>query len=175
MGIPHIFVKCDVSGPALEADIVKKVVEKHPVDAVILGGTGLQVTQIKSVQDALLPLGIETFAAHAGFEHGELIEDMIKKGYKIMITQYAAEGINEKWLGKMLNKESFGELKLLSAKYGFHIGGDGSAFDTFVVGCPLFKKRIKFLSMQKYKDGKYSGYLVADSPVVIEKFIQKSL
>ena len=175
LNIPHITVPCNVANPKLEANIVKKVVQKYPVDAVILGGTGLQVTQIKSIQDALLPLGIETFASHAGLDHDRLIEEMLEKNYKIMITQFAAEGLNEQWLGKILTKESFNELRKLSLKYGFHIGGDGSSFDSFVLDCPLFNKKIEFKSIKKVKETMFSGYLTAESPVLIEKEIQKSL
>src|SRR3989344_5234965 len=52
LGIPHFYVKCKVADPVKEADIVKEVVEsnkrKMKVDAVVLGGTGLQETQLKS-------------------------------------------------------------------------------------------------------------------------------
>lgn len=173
--LPHIIVQCNIANPKLEARIVRKVVEKKPVDAVILGGTGLQVTQIKSIQNALLPLGVETFASHAGYDHEEILKDMLNKGYRIMITQFAAEGLHESWLGIILDKQSFSELKHLSQLYGFHIGGDGSAFDTFVLDCPLFKKRIEFQSFKKYHDGEFSGYLIAESPMIVEKPIQKSL
>ncbi|MFH1591858.1 MAG: diphthine--ammonia ligase [Candidatus Woesearchaeota archaeon] len=175
LGIPHIITTCDIADPELEAGIVKNIVEKHPVDAVILGGTGLQVTQIKAVQDALLPLRVETFASHVGEEHGDLIGDMLEKGYKIMISQFAAEGLGEEWLGRVLDKDSYKELKYLSTKHGFHVGGDGSAFDTFVLDCPLFERRIEFGSIKKYKESGFSGYLVAESPKIVEKAIQKSL
>ena len=175
LGIKHILVMCNVAGPKIEAKIIRKVVEKNPVDAVILGGTGLQVTQIKSIQDALLPLGVETFASHAGYDHGKLVEEMLEKGYKIMITQFAAEGLNEEWLGKVLDKASFRDIKYLSMKYGFHVGGDGSAFDTFVLDCPLFKGKVEFDSIKKYKDGEFSGYLVAKGVKIIKKVIEKSL
>jgi len=175
LGIRHILVECDIADPKLEADIIRKVVEKNPVDAVILGGTGLQVTQIKSVQDALLPLRIETFASHAGYDHGKLVEEMLEKGYKIMITQFAAEGLNDRWLGKILDEESYKEIKYLSMRFGFHAGGDGSAFDTFVLDCPLFKGEIVFDSVKKYKESGFSGYLMANEVKIIKKAIQKSL
>ena len=54
LGIPHFYVKCKVADPVKEASIVQKVVEKcqkkMKIDAVVLGGTGLQETQLKSIQ-----------------------------------------------------------------------------------------------------------------------------
>src|SRR4030042_5735411 len=47
LGLKQIMVKCNVANPKKEAQIVKEVVEKNKVDALILGGVGLQVTQLK--------------------------------------------------------------------------------------------------------------------------------
>jgi len=175
LGIPHIIVPCTVADPKKEADIVKKVVEKNPVQAVILGGTGLQVTQIKSIQDALLPLNVETFASHAGQEHGDLLKQMIQKGHKIMISQFAAEGLDKSWLGRILDEEAVEELIALSDEFGFHDGGDGSAYDTFVVDSPLFKKKIDFNSLEKIEESEFSGYLIANRPELVEKSLQQHL
>ncbi len=175
LGIPHVLVTCGVADPIKEAEIVRDVVKENPVDAVLLGGTGLQVTQIKSVQDALLPLGVEAFAAHAGMEHEELLREMVKRGYKIMISQFACEGLDEEWLGKVLDEKSVEELIDLSQEYGFHSGGDGSAFDTFVVDCPLFDKKINFFGLEKFSDGEFSGFVVGHEPQITEKPIRQSL
>ena len=77
----------------------------------ILGGVGLQETQIKSIREAMFPLGIEVFASHTGNDHSPLVEQMINKGYRIVITQVAADGLTEEWLGKELTKENFEKLK----------------------------------------------------------------
>src|SRR3989338_8878467 len=70
IGIPHIYTTCSVADPVKEADIVKQIVQKQEkVDSVVLGGTGLQETQLGSIQKALRPLNVEVFAAHAGEEH----------------------------------------------------------------------------------------------------------
>ena len=81
LGFRHVLINCDVADPKAEATLVREVVERDKVDALILGGIGLQVTQIKSLQDALLPLGVECFAAHAGYDHKELMEEMLSKGF----------------------------------------------------------------------------------------------
>src|SRR3989338_9455168 len=97
MKIPHVFGKCSVADPEQEALIVKNIVQKNqktnPVNAVVLGGTGLQETQLKSIQNALRPLRIEVFAAHAGEEHDLVIEKMLGKGYEIIVAQVASDGL----------------------------------------------------------------------------------
>jgi len=143
--IPHILEKCSVADPQKEAEIVKRIVEKKqkadPVNAVVLGGTGLQETQLRSIREALRPLGIEVFASHAGEEHDLVIEQMLNKGYEIMITQVASDGLMS-WLGRKLTKENFDELRRDSVMYKFHIGFEGGYADTLVLDGPIFDKKL---------------------------------
>ncbi len=173
LGIEHKYVKCDVADPVKEAKIVKNIILENPVDAVVLGGTGLQVTQLKSIQDELLPYGIEVFASHSGSDHEEIFRDMVNKGYKIMITQVAGEGIH-KWLGKIITKENFNELKKDSIKYGFHVGFECGPADTLVLDCPLFNKKIEILKYRVNMEDEYSGHLIIDEFNVVNKIKELS-
>ena len=142
LGYKHILKTCNVANPEEEARIVKEVVQKNPVDAIILGGTGLQETQVKSIQDSLKPLKVKAFASHLGENHGLLFENLVKKGYEILISQVASDGLMP-WLGRIVTKENFPELKKMSEKYGFHLGFEGGYADTLVLNAPFFKKRLE--------------------------------
>lgn len=173
LGTKHILVKCNVADPKKEANIVKEVVEKNPVDAVILGGVGLQVTQLKSVQEALLPLGTEVFAAHAGLDHDKMMEEMLDKGYKFMITQVASDGLID-WLGREITVDNFEELKRAAFDYGFHIGFEGGYADTFVLDGPIFDKRIEVMESEKIVDDDYCGHIVFKKLKVVPKPQQRT-
>ena len=161
LGLRHKLVQCSVADPKKEADIVKRVVEKEPVDAVILGGTGLQETQIRSIKEALAPLGTEVFASHEGQDHGEVLKGMLEKGYDICITQFASAGFDEKMLGFRLTKDNFAEFDEKSRKFGFHVGGEGGYFDTFVLSAPFYSKRFEFEGVEKVLDGENTGHIEA--------------
>ncbi len=175
LGLKHILVPCHVADPALEADIVRKEVERmqknDPVEAVILGGTGLQETQLRSVQNALRPLGIEVFAAHAGLEHADVMEEMTAKGFEFVITQVASDGLMQ-WLGKKITKENLPSLLKDSVKFGFHSGGEGGYYDSLVVDCHLFTKKLEIISAQKVVDDKYCGHMELDVRVVAKKIAE---
>ncbi len=160
--IPHFYVKCRVADPVKEADIVKDVVEKQQrklkIDAVVLGGVGLQETQLKSIQNALRPLKVEAFASHSGEEHDLVMEEMLNKGYEILITQIASDGLKE-WLGKKITKENFPQLKKDSVKYGFHIGFEGGYADTIVTDCPLYTKKLVIDDMSIIYEDDYCGHV----------------
>ena len=169
LNLKHILTTCDISDPKKEAQIVKDIISKNPVDALILGGIGLQETQIKTLRDSLFDLGVEVFASHTSLNHDELIMDMINRGYEIIITQVAAEGLTQDWLGKKLTKENFEELKKLSVKYGFHSGAEGGHYDTLVLDAPFFNKKLEILDYDKVIESKYSGFLRAKRIQIIEK------
>lgn len=170
--IPHIMEKCKIADPEKEAQIVKKIVEKQqktkPVNAVVLGGTGLQETQLRSIQNALRPLGIEVFASHAGEEHDLIIEKMLDKGYEIMITQVASDGLMP-WLGRTLTKENFKDLKEDSINFKFHIGFEGGYADTLVLDGPIFKKKLQVEDFKRVVEDNYSGHVKIEKLKILDK------
>ena len=172
LNIPHFYVKCKVADPLKEADIVKEVVEKNQkkikVDAVVLGGTGLQETQLRSIQKALMPLKVDAFASHAGEDHDVVMGQMLNRGYEILITQIASDGLKE-WLGKKITKENFLQLKKDSVKYGFHIGFEGGYADTLVTDCPLFSKKLNIQEMSIIMEDDYCGHVEVNKYRMEEK------
>lgn len=164
LGVKHVLKTCDVADPAQEAEIVKNaVLAEEKIDAIVLGGIGLQETQLRSIQKVLLPHSIEVFAAHSGDDHVAVMKQMISKGYKFMISQVAADGLNEKWLGRVLATD--GDIDALVAcadKYGFHAGGEGGHYDTFTIDGPLFTHALDVKILEKKMETACSGHIVAD-------------
>lgn len=175
LGIPHFLLRCNIANAEKEAELIKKVIEekqkKDPVNALVLGGTGLQETQLRSIQNALRPLGIEVFASHAGEEHDLVMEEMLEKGYKIIITQIASDGMKN-WLGRELTKENFPDFKKDSVKFGFHIGGEGGYYDTFVFDGPIFSKKFQVEEADRILDDNYSGHVVIRKFRILNKINQ---
>ena len=165
-----------LADPKKEAALVKEVVvkqqKKDPINALILGGVGLQETQLKSIQDALRPLGIEVFASHAGEEHDLIMEDMLNKGFEIFITQVASDGLMP-WLGKKITKENFEQLKADSVKYKFHIGAEGGYYDTLVTDAAFFSKRLIIKDMEIIKEDAYCGHVEIKDVEIIDKKVQE--
>jgi uncharacterized protein (TIGR00290 family) len=168
LGIPLILLKCDKIGPEEEAKELEKVLERIKVDALVLGGVGLQKTQIKVIEKVAKKFGVEVIVPYKNYSSEQLVEEELKSGLDIRITSVASDGLGPEWLGKKLDKETFEKLKDLSKKFGFDIDFEGGYADTFVVDAPFFKKRIEFVSTKKVWDKKTnSGYLqVVDARLV---------
>jgi len=171
LGLKHILISCDIADPVKEANLIKNVVLKEEkIDALILGGIGLQLTQIGSLQKALLPSRIEVFAAHASQDHDKIIEYMLNKGYEIIITQIASDGLN-KWLGRKLTSDNLDEFIKDSMKYGFHILGEGGYYDSLVIDGPIFNQKLEVLDFKKIMESDYNGYVLINNFKIINKNI----
>jgi uncharacterized protein (TIGR00290 family) len=83
-----------------------------------------------------------------------------------MIVGVASEGLDKKWLGKIINKKSFEELKQLSKKYLFNLEFEGGEAETFVLDCPLFKKELKVVKAKKIWEKNNGRYIIKNVELV---------
>jgi ABC transporter with metal-binding/Fe-S-binding domain ATP-binding protein len=170
MGLPLIMLKCEKINPKEEAEELEKVLEKIKIDALVLGGVGLQKTQIKAVEKVAKKFKIKVLVPYKNLTSEQLLEEELKSGFDIVITQVASDGLGPEWLGRKLDKNSFEELKQLSKKFGFDILGEGGYYDTFVLDSPFFKKKIEIVNASKFWDNSTSsGYLKVSEAQLIPK------
>ncbi len=173
LGYKQFYLACNVADPEKEANIVKELVEKQQsiekVDALVLGGVGLQETQLKSLQKALMPLNVEVFASHAGIlDYRKVMQGMLNKGYRFMITQVASDGLMQ-WLGKELTKDNFYLFERDSEKYGFNIIGEGGYYDSLAFAGPIFRdKQLLIEDIKKIVDDEYCGYIIINKFSILE-------
>ena len=162
----HIYLECNEIGPETEAKVIDPVLKKLDVEAIILGGVGLQETQIKEVTKIANKYGIKVIVPHSYLNSEELLKEELDKGLEIMITECAAGGLTKEWLGATISKENFNEFKALSKKHGFDLLGEGGAYNTFIIDAPFFKNRVEIINSEKHWDEKTrSGYLVAKAAI----------
>jgi len=81
----------------------------------------------------------------------ELLEELIANKFNVIITGVAAYPLDEKWLGRKIDKNFILEVSELQKKYGINPAGEGGEFESFVLDCPLFSRALKVI------DKKISG------------------
>lgn len=170
LGIPLILLKSEEVGPLSETKELRDALDSIEVDALVMGGVGLQITQIREVHEVAAEHGMEVIIPYEDYSSEELLESEIEAGFDIRITGVAAEGLGPEWLGRRLDQKAFNELKYLSARFGFDIDFEGGQAETFVCDAPMFKKRIEFVTASKVWDDKTgSGYLEVHAAKLVEK------
>lgn len=170
MELPLILLKADDIGPEKEAKVLEQVFSKLKINAILLGGVGLQKTQIESVKKVAAKFKIKTIVPYENYTSEELLKEEIQAGFDIRITNVAVDGLGPEWLGKKLDGKSALQMKILSEKYGFNLLGEGGHYDSFVVDGENFKKKIEFLDTKKVWDSKTSsGYLEVANAELADK------
>ncbi len=168
VGVPLFLIKCNTVGAEKEAKELEKVFKRIKVDAILLGGVGLQKTQINEVTKVAKKFGINVIVPYHNYTSEKLLEEEVKSGFDIRITQVATDGLGPEWLGRKIDMKAFEELKVLSKKFGFDILGEGGSYDSFVIDGPLYKSKIELVKTSKNWN-KDSGYLEVEDAKIIPK------
>lgn len=88
-------------------------------------------------------LDVELFTPLWGRDPRELANAMLAAGFEIMIVGVAAAGLDESWLGRVLDGDALRELIRLNAQYGVHVLGEGGEFETLVTDGPHMARPIR--------------------------------
>ncbi len=75
----------------------------------------------------------------------ELLEELVKKHFKIIVSGVFAYPLDETWLGKEIGHETIGKLLELEKKFSISPSGEGGEIETTVLDAPLFGRRIEIL------------------------------
>lgn len=117
---------------------------RDDIDSVVSGAVASEY-QRSRISGICSKLGLESVTPLWHKDPLELWKLCLDNGFKVMITAVACEGLNKTWLGRVIDEKGLAELKRLSEKHRFHLSGEGGEFETLVLDCPLFKKRIQVI------------------------------
>lgn len=99
-----------------------------------------QTSRIESMCDRL---GIEAYLPLWQRNPQELATEMMAADFEIIVIAVAARGLDESWLGRTLDMDTFGDLETLHDEYGVHPLGEGGEFETLVTDAPHMDRPIK--------------------------------
>jgi predicted ATP pyrophosphatase (TIGR00289 family) len=140
---------------------LRKAIEKikNHIDGIVTGAVA-SIYQKSRIDTICADLGLKSMAPLWGKEPVEIINGMLDSKFDIIITAVAAPPMDENWLGRKLNKNCMIELINLNKLYKISINGEGGEYETFVLDCPLFKKKIEILDSVAHWDKKaQSGFM----------------
>jgi len=140
MNIP-IITKQTKAEKEKELSDLKNVLKSLKIDGVVSGAIAskYQKTRIQKICDELK---IKSITPLWGKNQTELLSEIVKAGFEVIIVGVFAEGLNEPWLGKKLDENSIKELIQLRKKYLINEAGEGGEFESLVLNGPIFKKRL---------------------------------
>ncbi len=96
------------------------------------------------------------------------MEELLDLGFQIILVSVSAEGLDDSWLGKEINREVLNDLISIREKHGIHLAFEGGEAETLVLDCPLFGKRINIQEIEKHWH-KDSGHITIKKAVLEDK------
>jgi ABC transporter with metal-binding/Fe-S-binding domain ATP-binding protein len=103
-------------------------------------------------------VGLECISPLWGVDPEEHLRNLVREGFVAIVVSVSALGLDESWLGRVIDEKAIDELVALGRRFKFHVGLEGGEGETFVLDCPLFREVIKVDESSKHWKGD-SGYL----------------
>jgi len=150
-----------------ELEDLEQALRKLDVGGVLSGAiaSNYQKSRIDRICDKLRLMHL---APLWGRDPAELLREMVVAGFEAVITSVAAEGFDEKWLGRKIDEKCVEDLATLREKFRINVCGEGGEYESLVLDAPFFEKRIELVETQRMWKGT-SGYLLVKRAEVVEK------
>jgi asparagine synthase (glutamine-hydrolysing) len=114
---------------------LQKAIDQYNVEGVVAGAIE-STYQRDRVEKVAEELGLKVFAPLWQENQERYMRWLIREGFKVEITDVAARGLEESWIGTELDDENINELIDLSEEYGFNAAGEGGEYETNVTEFP---------------------------------------
>ncbi|MGA2680361.1 MAG: diphthine--ammonia ligase [Candidatus Bathyarchaeia archaeon] len=150
----------------LEGAIVTAVKE-FKIQGVVTGAVE-SVYQAERVQRICNKLDLWCFNPLWKHDQKALLEELLERCFKVIISGVFAYPLDEKWLGKQIDTTVVANLLELQQKYCISPSGEGGEIETTVLDAPRFKKKIEILDYTSSARGN-SGVFQINRARLVEK------
>jgi uncharacterized protein (TIGR00290 family) len=94
----------------------------------------------------------------------QLLADLIEKDFEVIIVVVNPKFIGEEWLGRKIDADFVELVRKLNKEQGVPMLGD--EYHSFVLDCPLFKKRLQLVKATKVAKDRYSVLDISEAKLV---------
>jgi len=140
-------------------EAIAQAVKGFKIEGVVAGAVE-SAYQSKRIQTICDRLNISCFSPLWKKNQKALLEELVTKGFKVIISGVFAYPLDESWLGKEIDKELIERLSLLGKEFGLSVAGEGGEIETTVLDAPLFKKKIEILDSAVEAKGNAGVFII---------------
>ena len=121
---------------------IKLAINKYQIQGITTGAlhSQYQASRIQAICDKLKIKCINPLWHKDEIPY---LNELINSKFKVVVTKTAAEGLDNKWIRREIDKNFIEDIKVLNKKWGIHPAGEGGEYETLVLNCPLFKEELK--------------------------------
>lgn len=125
-------------------EAIAEATREFKIQGVVTGAVE-SVYQAERIQRICDKLDLWCFNPLWKHDQKALLEELLEKRFKVIISGVFAYPLDEKWLGKEIDVSIISRLVDLRQRYGISPSGEGGEIETTVLDAPKFKKKIEIL------------------------------
>src|SRR3989344_275177 len=141
---------------------------RYQIEGIVSGAlfSTYQRDRIETICDRL---GLKIFSPLWHKPQERHLLDLLNNGFEFVLTAVAAEGLDKSWLGRKITSRDIERLQKLHQKIGLNIAGEGGEFESLVLDCPLFTKKIVLKKTEIIEEDKNRAHLVIKKAKLVNK------
>ena len=148
-----------------ELEDLKKLLASLDVDGVVTGA--VQSSYQKERIDRLCnELGLKSVAPLWQQDPLEIMNELIRLKFKVIIVGVYAYGLDQKWLGKEITPETLQKLVELHKKYQISLVGEGGEYESLVLDAPIYKKRLEIVEAETSYENNRGVFVIKEAKLV---------
>lgn len=141
-------------------ELIKEAKEKYKIQGIATGAIQ-SVYQSSRIQKICDELDIKCINPLWQRDQIELLNEILREGFEVIITRVSAYPLGKDMLGKRISKELVEKLESYQKKYKINPAGEGGEIETLVIDMPLFKKKIEIKKARK-EYANYDGFFIIE-------------
>ncbi len=166
MNVPQLIIHSDTDETSDELIAIEKLLQnakdQFQIDGLVHGGIKSNF-QKEKFESLCLKLNLVCIAPLWEMDPKKYMNELIDSNFDFMMITVSSDGLDDRWLGKLISKSDITILNNLSDKFGFNLNFEGGEAETFVVNCPLFSNPIKVNEFTKNWDGYRGRFEIVDA------------
>jgi ABC transporter with metal-binding/Fe-S-binding domain ATP-binding protein len=159
MKIPQLIEKTHSDDSENESKKLNNLIsfakEKYSIDGIVHGGI-LSEYQKDNFSLICEKNQLKIISPLWNKEPESYMKELLNENFEYIISTVSSAGLNDSWLGRIIDKNGLDELQKLQKKFRFNLNFEGGEAETFVTNCPLFEKRLLIQDSTTEWDG-YRG------------------
>jgi len=144
---------------------ISKAKQEFHIEGVVTGAVE-SVYQASRVQRICHNLGVWCFNPLWKKNQKALLQELLDKGFKVIISGIFAYPLDGGWLGKELDARMIEKLMSLQQEYGLSPSGEGGEIETTVLDAPLFRRMIEITDCEVAARGNSGVFKIKQARLV---------
>lgn len=122
-------------------DAIKIAKKEYKIEGIVTGAlfSNYQRERVEKICDEL---SLKMFHPLWHINQETEMREIIRENFEFIMTKIAGEGLNKSWLNKKVDESTVDKLVALNKSIGFNVAGEGGEFESLVLDCPMFEKKI---------------------------------